>query len=297
MVKLTVLTPTYNRKDRLPALYESLMKQTVKDFQWLIVDDGSTDDTSSYIYGFESAGFDIDYYYKPNGGKHTALNYSHPYIKGEYVCIVDSDDFLIPEAIEQILSLIDSYKDNDQIAVYSFQKGSAEDKALVRDMPDEPLVSDHISFRLNGNRLGDCFEIVKTCVFKEFPFPEFEGEKFVSEGYLWVNIGLKYKTVYCNKVIYICEYLEGGLTSSGRKMRVKSPLGGMEVCNLFLSVKKSPRLCMKVTIKQLLLYICFGKIAKLSYSDLYMKCNRRALFVLFYPAGWLMYRKWKKNYC
>ena len=296
MAKLTILTPAYNRSDRLPALFESLKSQTIKAFQWLIVDDGSTDDTKSYISSLETSYFEIDYYYKPNGGKHTALNYSHPYIKAEYVCIVDSDDYLIPEAVEQILSLIERYKDNDQIACYSFQKGLTADKALVSDMPDVPLISDHITFRLNGKRLGDCFEIVKTSVFTAFPFPEFEGEKFLSEGYLWVKIAQKYKTVYINKVIYICEYLEGGLTSSGRKMRIKSPLGGMEVCNLYLSCTDTPRLCLKMTIKELLLYICFGKFAGLSYSEMYKKCSRKALFVLGYPAGWLMYRIWKKKY-
>ena len=118
----------------------------------------------------------------------------------------------------------------------------------------------------------------------------------MSEGYLWFNIALKYKTVYVNKVIYICEYLEGGLTSSGRKMRLRSPLGGMATSNLYMSARKAPKLSFKLLIKQIWLYICYGKFAGLKYSSMYDKCSRKGLFVLNYPAGWLMYKVWSKKY-
>ena len=293
---LTILTPTYNRRDRLPALFESLQNQTVYGFQWLVIDDGSNDNTEDYIRGLRTDRFVIEYHRKENGGKHTALNYAHPYIKGDYVCIVDSDDYLTNDAVQSIFNLIKQYGANEEIACYSFQKGEKNGEAMVKNVPDEPVVSNHIDFRLNGNRPGDCCEVEKTSVFREFPFPEFPGEKFISEGYLWVNIGLKYNTVYINKVIYMCEYLEGGLTNSGRKMRIKSPKGGMETCNVFLSAKDKPRLNLKLTIKYLWLYICCGKFAGYSFSDMKEKCNRKGLLVINYPAGLLMYKLWSVLY-
>lgn len=293
---LTILTPTYNRRDKLPVLFESLQNQTVFGFQWLVIDDGSNDNTDEYIRGLKSDRFIIDYYHKENGGKHTALNYAHPYIKGDYVCIVDSDDYLTHDAVESIAKLIQKYSTDEKIACYSFQKRGKNGEVLVKNVPDEPVVSNHIDFRLNGNRLGDCCEVEKTSVFREFPFPEFPGEKFISEGYLWVNIGLHYNTVYLNKVIYMCDYLEGGLTNSGRKMRMKSPKGGMETCNAFLSAKDKPRLNMKLTLKQLWLYICCGKYAGYSFREMKEKCNRKELLVINYPAGLLMYRLWRVLY-
>ena len=293
---LTILTPTYNRRDKLPILFESLQNQTVYGFQWLVIDDGSSDNTDEYIHGLKTDRFEIEYHCKENGGKHTALNYAHPYIKGEYVCIVDSDDYLTHDAVESISALIQQYRSDKSIACYSFQKGGKNGEPLVRNIPVKPVVSNHIEFRLNSNRPGDCCEVEKTSVFREFPFPEFPGEKFISEGYLWVNIGLHYNTVYVSKVIYMCEYLEGGLTNSGRKMRIKSPKGGMETSNAFLSAKDKPRLNMKLTLKQLWLYICYGKFAGYSFRDLHEKCNRKGLLVVNYPAGLLMYKLWSVLY-
>ena len=106
MAKLTIITPTYNRADCLKSCWASLCVQTVRDFQWLIIDDGSTDDTAAVVRAFQSRdeGFSIDYYQKTNGGKHTALNAAHPFIRGDYVVILDSDDSLTPNAVETILN-------------------------------------------------------------------------------------------------------------------------------------------------------------------------------------------------
>ena len=97
--RLTVLTPTYNRAYTLTKVYESLAKQTKQNFQWLIIDDGSSDGTEELIMSFPKTGFELEYHKKSNGGKHTALNYSHQFIKGEMVVILDSDDYLTDDAI------------------------------------------------------------------------------------------------------------------------------------------------------------------------------------------------------
>ena len=293
---LTILTPTFNRADRLPALAESLDAQTVKGFQWLVIDDGSTDGTGDYIRGLRPEGYAIDYHYKENGGKHTAINFAHAHIRGDYVCIVDSDDALLPDAVAAIIGMIETYGGDQTIACLSFQKGSTAGHPMVQRMPETPVVSNHIEYRLNGRRFGDCCEVVRASALREFPFPVFPGERFLGEGYLWVEIGKKYRTVYCNRVIYICEYLEDGLTRSGRGMRLKSPLGGMALCNAFLSVRGRPRLSARLTHKQLWLYICYGKYAGLGFGQLKARCARPGMMALNYPMGLLLYRLFRKKY-
>ena len=100
---LTVFTPAYNRAVTLPRLYESLLRQTCFDFEWLIIDDGSSDDTSRLIHSFTGEGkFPVRYVYKENGGKHTAHNLALEEAEGEWFLCVDSDDTLAPDAVEMV---------------------------------------------------------------------------------------------------------------------------------------------------------------------------------------------------
>ena len=292
---LTILTPTFNRKDRLARLKRSLDTQTIKGFQWLVIDDGSSDRTGAYFREIRTDGYSVEYHYKANGGKHTAINYALPYIKGEYVCIVDSDDALLPDAVAEMLDTIERYGDDRTIACFSFQRGKNADEPLVKRMPDVPVVSNHIDYRLNGRRFGDCCEVVRTEALKAYPFPEYPGEKFISEGYLWVQLGKRYKTVYNNRIVYLCEYLEDGLTKAGRKARMRSPLGGMTVCNTFLSVKRNPRLHILLAIKKTWLYICYAKYAGYSFRQMKEKCERPELMTVNYPMGLLMYRIFRRK--
>ena len=117
---ITVLTPSYNRANLLPLLFDSLCQQTSFDFEWLIIDDGSRDNTADVVRTFITDKFPIHYYYKENGGKHTAMNFSHPYIKGNLLFIVDSDDVLTPDAIETIQKDWSEYGKNKKIGVLSY---------------------------------------------------------------------------------------------------------------------------------------------------------------------------------
>ena len=108
---ITILTPTYNREKTLKRAYESLLAQTNKDFEWIVVDDGSSDNTKSLIEGFiNESKLDIRYIYKTNGGKHTALNVGTAEAKGELLLILDSDDYLSEDAIELSYAYWEKYK-------------------------------------------------------------------------------------------------------------------------------------------------------------------------------------------
>lgn len=202
--RLTVLTPTYNRAYTLTKVYESLAKQTKQNFQWLIIDDGSSDGTEELIMSFPKTGFELEYHKKSNGGKHTALNYSHQFIKGEMVVILDSDDYLTDDAIETIQRDWLKFKNDKRIAGMSYMKilrggGTAY---LSKQPPEDEYISDHIQYRDNGNITGDQCEVIRSALLKKYPFPVFENEKFMSEGWLWRTVAKRYKTIYRAKCIY-----------------------------------------------------------------------------------------------
>lgn len=292
--QVTVLTTTYNRANLLQKCYQSLRKQSSKNFEWLIIDDGSTDHTTETVGEFQSheREFEIHYYKKQNGGKHTAWNFSHPYIQGEVVCFLDDDDELTEDAVETILTYWDKYSENERIWCMSFQKKCEGMKGrLLCDWPgDRETVSNHILFRVNRGLGGDCAEVVRSNVFKKFTFPTFENERFLGEGFLWVNAARQYDTVYIKRVIYLCEYLPGGLTKSGRAMRMKNPYGGMCSSNMYLE----HGIALHVQVKHAILYDCYA-IASGKPVRALQKSNRKWLCLLMTPFGAFFYMKWSRN--
>lgn len=292
-IRLTILTPTYNRAHLLPQVFNSLQKQTVKDFEWLVIDDGSTDSTADYMQNLPVVEFPVQFHRKENGGKHTAMNYSHPFIHGEIVIIVDSDDYLVPEAVETILTDWQRYADKSNIGVLSYERGGQDGKIISEraDVPDY-YVCDDIHFRVNHRVRGDRAEVVRTEIFKKFPLPAHENEKFMSEGWLWNNIAIKYRTVYIQKVIYICEYLEGGLTKSGRMLRMKSPLNMMDSCKSFFQ----DEVCLKMQVREMLLYCVYGLCSNLPIHKWLHNSGRPLRVLLTLPFGWLLFKYWKYKY-
>ena len=126
---ITVLTPTFNRGGRLQSLWNSLQKQTVKDFEWLVVDDGSTDGTKDLITQLqEKSDFPIRYIYKSNDGKHTALNVGIQTICSELIFIVDSDDCVTDDAVESILKIHKKYRSQNNICGYAFLRAFPDGK-------------------------------------------------------------------------------------------------------------------------------------------------------------------------
>jgi len=289
---LTILTPLYNRKEYLPRLFDCLKSQNRTDIQWLVIDDGSLERSDSEFEDFKSkAEFLIEYYYKENGGKHTALNFSHPYIKADWVLILDSDDILTSDAASIIIAYIDKNYTNKELGVISFQKG--EDASTPNVVfPKEEILSNHIDFRINAQREGDCCEVLRTSVLKEFPFPEFEGERYMNESHLWIGSADKYSTLYVPRVLYLCEYIDGGLTKSGRKFWRTCPLGGMHSQIVGLN----PRCSLKYRIKRALLIHYYGRVAKKSIKEICKESGHPFFVWLFTLPGFILYLLWERKY-
>ena len=221
MPLITIFTPTYNRKQLIERLYQSLLTQTEKNFEWLVVNDGSTDDTEKYFSELLSKQqpFPIHYIKQKNGGKHRAINNGVKNTLGELFFIVDSDDYLTENAIEKINQWIATLDNSRKWAGIAGLRGFSKNKAIGQR--NSALYTDaKNSERRKYNLLGDKAEIYFTNVLKKYPFPEIPGEKFISEEIVWNAMARDgYYLRWFNEIIYICNYLDGGLT----KDRFKDP--------------------------------------------------------------------------
>lgn len=283
---ITVLTPTYNRKYTIDNAYNSLLKQTDHNFEWIIVDDGSTDNTKELITNYiKQNKIKIRYYYKKNGGKHTALNYGISKARGELLIILDSDDKLTPDAIEKINVYWEKYKGNKKISSLSFLRINNNNNKIGKAFNGTEIISNYIDFRYNKNVYGDMAEVFKTSILKSFKFPTYNNEKFLSEAIIWIKIALKYDTVYINEGIYICDYLSDGLSKNFFKIVANNPIGASENANQFL-IKEFK---LSIKIKNAILYNGYCKKAKKNFKVSFKNSNNKILTTIFYPAGILYY--------
>ena len=228
---ISILTPTYNRGKLLLPLYESLKNLTFEDFEWLIVDDGSEDDTEQYAlswiaHNIENAEFPICYIKKSNGGKHTAINRGVREANGELILILDSDDTLPSDSLATIAQYYEQCKGYKDCAGVCGLMAHHDGQLIGTGFPKDPMYESALLFRYaeKGNVTGDLLEVYKTSVMREFPFPEIENEKFCPESLVWNRIANKYKLFCFNKVVYYRDYLEGGLTSKIVRIRMNSPI-------------------------------------------------------------------------
>lgn len=223
---VTVFTPSYNRADYLPSAFESLKLQTCHDFEWVIVDDGSTDATESVVREMvESADenlFEIRYFKKENGGKHTAINLGVEQAHGDFFLILDSDDTLASNAIATIIDKGATAGDTPDIGGVCFYMAH-HDGCVIGNPVIDGIVTDSIDMRYRRGITGDMLEVFHTKVLREFPFPVFANERFCPEALVWNRIAQKYKLRLFKDVLYYRDYIEGGLTDRTFQVRKNSP--------------------------------------------------------------------------
>lgn len=291
---ITILTPTYNRSELLPNLYKSLVKQTNKLFEWLIVDDGSTDCTGTIVKDWQREGIiSLRYVYQQNGGKHRAINCGVSQITTDLTFIVDSDDILPKNAIEIILQYHDKYKSVKGLCGYSFLRFYPDGKVNEAYFPQDELIDTYVNARINAGIAGDKAEVFYTEVLKKYPFPVFRGERFVPEDIIWVQMSGPYKMVHINECVYISDYLDGGLTCSGRKMKMKSPKAMTKRAEIYLNDDSINR---KTKIKMILLYIIYGHLANYGNKELMRRLHKKGIYVVAFIPGMLLYLIWNIKY-
>ena len=216
---ISFLTPTFNRAYILGQLYDSLCKQLKKDFEWIVVDDGSTDNTEQLVQAWKrEAKFPIHYIKKENGGKHRALNRGIEFVNSPYTCIIDSDDYLTENAVELIEKWIRDIAEISACAGVSGVRKTPKGK-IIGEYPARKLYVDAKNIERRKMHLeGDKAEVYRTDILRKYPFPEFKGEKFLSECAVWDKISLEgYWLRWYPDALFICEYREDGLTKTVNK--------------------------------------------------------------------------------
>lgn len=288
MIKYTIFTPTYNRAHLLPRVYDSICAQQSRDFEWLIIDDGSSDNTEDVVKSFiDASDITIRYIKQQNGGKHRAFNRAIEEANSEWFVCVDSDDPLVPDAIDNMdkaIAMIDDREEVAGIVGVCVTPGGER----IGYVPGECLYSNTIESR-DKYHLQCEPEVYRLLILKNYRFPEFEGEKFITEAILFDKLTEKYPLLYTNYPMQVKEYLPGGLTDNMVRIRVNSPNGALayykqryKMSHLFI-----------YKIKALINYYRFYLHACRNNANLIEPFLKMAILVA--PMGWLMWMRDKKT--
>lgn len=236
---ITIFTPTFNRANLLYRLYQSLCNQTFKDFEWIIVNDGSKDNTDDVVQSFLDEGkIKIKYIKQENGGKHRAINRGVREAKGDFFFIVDADDYLISTALKIVSFYAGQIKDDTSFAGICGMKCYPDMHRIGGDTLFKTIDCTAIDFRNKYRMKGDVAEILKTSILKQYPFPEIKDEKFCPEALVWNTISFNdLKLRYFNENIYIAEYIPNGLTSRIDLIRINSPKSALLTYDITLKNK------------------------------------------------------------
>lgn len=237
---LTVFTPAYNRGCLLTRCYESMCKQTNKNFIWMIVDDGSTDNTREISESWvqNTKDFQVIYIYKENGGLHTAYNTAIANIDTELCVCIDSDDFMPDNAVGLIL---DFWKKNgsDKYAGIVGLDFDMDGNVIGDMLPDIKSVNLIGLFTGKYNIVnGDRTNVVRTELYKKYaPMKVFKGEKNFNPHYMHLQISEEYDFLVLNENLRFVDYQETGMSNSMLKQYRSSPNSFAEIRKLYLSFK------------------------------------------------------------
>lgn len=224
---ISIFTATYNRKKELQGLYESLKKQTYKDFEWIIVDDGSSDNTNEVVENFiKNDDMKIIYKYKENGGKMSAYNKGVELANGDIFLCIDSDDRAVEDSLKIVSEKYEEIKNNNEIAGLAFLDIDRKNKEIIgTKFPKDALVDTYYNIYNLHKVKGDKSISFKTSVLKNYSFPQLGKEKFVPEAWLFNKICEKYKIICYNIPVLDVEYLEGGYSNNYFKLAKSNPMG------------------------------------------------------------------------
>ena len=235
---LTVFTPTYNRAYILPKCYESLTRQTCKKFVWVIIDDGSTDDTAELVKKWiDEDKIEIRYYYQDNKGMHGAHNKAYKVIDTELNVCIDSDDYMTDDAVEIIINYWKNNKKEEYCgfgALNIFKNG----KVIGTEFPEGLKESKYFDIYKKYKIKGDKKFIYRTELIRENPYPIFRGEKYVGLDYKYMKLDEKYCLGLLNKPVCIVKYLADGSSLNMFRQYRRNPRG---FCFYRIENMKNPR--------------------------------------------------------
>ena len=222
---LTVFTPTYNRAYSLHLCYESLLRQTSNDFNWLIIDDGSTDSTKQLVEKWMAeAPFEIKYVYQENQGMHGAHNTAYKHIRTELNVCIDSDDYMADDAVEKIVHFWKQYGDAKYSGIVALD-ATTNGTVLGTELPDGIISSTLFDLYQKHGITGDKKLIYRTDLTKKYPYPLFENERYVGLSYKYFKIDQEHELLLMNEIVCYVEYLQDGSSLNMYEQYRNNPQG------------------------------------------------------------------------
>ncbi|RAR51134.1 glycosyltransferase family 2 protein [Flavobacterium lacus] len=290
---ITVFTPTFNRAFCLGDLYESLLHQTNKDFLWLIIDDGSSDATDELVQRWKDENqIEIHYFYKENGGMHTAHNLAYEHLHTELSVCIDSDDMMTHDAIEKILSFWEQNKSDQCGGIYALdedKKGNIIGEKFPDDLKSfQGWGCKYIFYGENNEKkvkiTGDKKFISVTKILKKYPpIPVFEGEKYYSLYYKQYFIERDYTILILNEPVCIVEYLADGSSLNMTSQYLKNPRGFQHLRLLMMNMAPS----FEIRFTQAIHYI--NSCLILGHYNFWRGAAKKGLITLAIPFGFCLY--------
>lgn len=282
-IKITVFTPTYNRNKLLKRCKESLDAQTCKNFEWLIVDDGSTDGTRSVVKEFsKNSNYHIKYIFQENSGKYIAHNTAVKNCATDYLLILDSDDILSPVAIEILYKKINEINSNQKIAGIIGNRGDFQTHKIIgTKLPKNIQYTTGLQLYQRYKFKGDTLRMYKTDILKKYLFPIIQNESFIPENVVFDQIDKRYQLLAIPEVIYFTEYQQEGYSKNICKIRHNNPIG----YSYSLKSAAETAVVFRKKINWTILYIIWCKNFKIKNFNTF---RHKVLYILLYPISMIL---------
>jgi glycosyltransferase involved in cell wall biosynthesis len=281
---LTVFTPTFNRAYCLNQCYESLKRQTCKDFIWLIIDDGSTDETKEIVGKWQDEGFiKIHYQWQQNQGMHGAHNTAYELIDTELNVCIDSDDYMPDDAVEKIIDFWNQYG-SDEVSGIIGLDSDTNNEIIGTTLPDQLQRSTLFDLYNKHGVSGDKKLVYRTELTKEFPYPLFKNERYVGLAYKYYMIDKQYEMLLMNEMLCCVEYLPDGSSRNMLMQYRKNPNG---FAFYRKELMKLPFVSMSFKFKQAIHYVSSSLMSK--NREFLKETPNKNLTVLAMPFGITLY--------
>jgi len=295
MMKITIVTATYNRRDLLKRLFTSLEAQRYEDIEWIVVDDGGSDDTEEVVQAFrKSAAVDIRFLRKENSGKDATVNAGLDLAGGDLVAVIDDDDYFVPNVFRQIADDYAKIAEDDEVAGLSYLTQDPSGKVWGRMFPLNYMISDHFDCRINQKIWGDKCEFTKATVLRDnhirFLATKTRGG-FGADTLFLSSIAERFKTCYINTAVLYKNFYETGIAVNWRQKGLLNP----ELSAAYYACFQHRRVHLRIRLRYMVAYIAITYYAgyPLLPPSVQTPWNR-ALFVLAYLPGMMIGARWKK---
>lgn len=294
-MKITILTATYNRCDLLHRLFQSLLAQRYENMEWIIIDDGGNDGSAESIQGFRSrARFDIRYVHQENEGKHHAINNGLDLITGDAFCIVDDDDYFLPDVFSRVAADFATIVDHENVASLSYLSEDPAGKLRGKRFPRDRMISDHFECRFNQGIAGDKCEFTKASAVTNdhirFVVSPTKGG-FGGDDLFFFQIAEKYQTCYINSTVLVKDYRDDGISVNWRRKALENPALSAN----YYAAHLNPRLSLAIRFKYMVAHAAIRTYSQQSIArpELDSIANR-LLFCLSELPGRAIGFRWRR---